>query len=437
MSVSSSEPAVKLPARGPLMVILLIVFLDLLGFGIIIPLLPYYVRDFEANPLKVTLLFSVYSICQFIGSPVLGALSDRYGRKPVLVLSQAGSAVGYVLLAMATQVNWGTAGLALAVVYASRVIDGFTGGNISTAQAYISDVTSPENRAKSMGMLGAAFGIGFSIGPAMGGLLGEIHISLPAYVAAGLSLGAAILTAIILPEHHVRKHGDNDTWLHPSRFAPILRKPIIAHLLGVAFLSMAAFVMMEATAALFLAKIFSYDKWQVGLFFAYIGVIIAVVQGGLIGRITKKYGEWVPATVGPALVAVGMALYCITPFATFLVILLVAGTLNAVGRSLFQPSVSSLLSRYADRDKQGITFGLFHGIMSLARVVGPIVAGVTYPLWRNTGAFAFSALMSLGVAIWMANIYALARRTPAKPGEFLVGSVRPTEEGSIASTTQP
>src|SRR5688572_12763258 len=159
------------PPKGALGIIFLIVVIDLMGFGIIIPLLPFYVPNLQEHPLKVTLLFSVFSICQFIGAPVLGMLSDRHGRRPVLVLSQVGSAVGYVLLGVATIWRVSNPAVMLGLVYVSRIIDGFTGGNISTAQAYVSDVTTRENRAKGMGMIGAAFGIGFTLGPALGGVL--------------------------------------------------------------------------------------------------------------------------------------------------------------------------------------------------------------------------------------------------------------------------
>src|SRR6185312_14150439 len=194
LEYQSPPPPPPEPPKGALAVIFFIVLMDLLGFGIIIPLLPFYVPDFERHPMQVTALFAVYSICQFIGAPILGLISDRFGRRPVLALSQAGSAIGYILLAIAA-FNWANPMTRLLIVYASRVIDGFTGGNISTAQAYVSDVTTPANRAKGMGMLGAAFGVGFSMGPAVGGLLSyygtqwvgrDFGSSLPAWVAAAL-----------------------------------------------------------------------------------------------------------------------------------------------------------------------------------------------------------------------------------------------------------
>jgi DHA1 family tetracycline resistance protein-like MFS transporter len=300
---SPSPPfATAEPPKGALGAIFLIVFVDLLGFGIIIPLLPRYIPNFTERPVLVTMLFSVYSVFQFVGAPVLGALSDRYGRRPILIASQFGSAFGYLLLAFATQWEF-SAAVTLTLVFLSRIIDGFTGGNISTAQAYVSDVTTPQNRAKGMGLLGAAFGIGFTAGPFLGGLLGLKA----AYAAALLSAAAATLTYFRLPESHRHNPTEASVWLHPSRLVPIFRKPVLVQLLMISFLIMAAFVMMESTVTMFLDERFGYGAKEVGLFFGFVGLVIVVVQGGLIGRITKRFGEWPPAVGGCILVAIGMA----------------------------------------------------------------------------------------------------------------------------------
>jgi DHA1 family tetracycline resistance protein-like MFS transporter len=394
------------PPKGALSAIFLIVFVDLLGFGIIIPLLPRYVPNFTENPVKVTMLFSVFSVFQFVGAPVLGALSDRYGRRPVLIVSQFGSAAGYLLLAFATQFHFAP-GVALALVYLSRIIDGFTGGNISTAQAYVSDVTTPANRAKGMGMLGAAFGIGFTAGPFLGGVLGLKA----AYVAAALSAAAATLTYFRLPETRVHKPTEAEVWLHPSRFAPILRRPVLVQLLAISFFIMASFVMMESTVTMFLDTHFGWKEKKVGLFFGFIGLVIVAVQGGLIGRITKHFGEWVPAVGGCILVAVGMAAFTSTAFKPLLWVLLLGGAVNAAGRSLQQPTISSLLSKFSDPRDHGVVFGLFHGLGSLARVFGPIVAGFAYPHLHNAGQFVTAGVIALAMALWTA-----ALRQPA-PGE--------------------
>lgn len=394
------------PPKGALRAIFLIVFVDLLGFGIIIPLLPRYVPNFTEHPVKVTLLFSVFSIFQFVGAPVLGALSDRYGRRPVLIVSQFGSAFGYLLLAFATQFSFSPS-TTLALVYLSRIIDGFTGGNISTAQAYVSDVTTPQNRAKGMGLLGAAFGIGFTAGPFLGGLLGLKA----AYAAAALSAAAAMLTYFRLPESRTHRPTEAEAWLHPSRFAPILRRPVLVQLLAISFFIMASFVMMESTITMFLDVKYGYKEKQVGLFFGFIGLVIVIVQGGLIGRVTKKFGEWTPAIGGCLLVAVGMAAFSVTAFKPLLWVLLLAGAVNAAGRSLQQPTISSLLSKFSDPKDHGAVFGLFHGLGSLARVFGPIVAGFTYPLLSNAGQFVTAGVIAVATALWTASL-----RQPA-PGE--------------------
>jgi DHA1 family tetracycline resistance protein-like MFS transporter len=403
---SQAEPPAE-PPKGALRIIFLIVMMDLLGFGIIIPLLAFYVPDYDRHPLQVTALFSIYSICQFIGAPILGLVSDRFGRKPVLAISQAGSAVGYVLLAVAA-FPWHNPMTRLVIVYCSRVIDGFTGGNISTAQAYVSDVTTAANRARGMGMLGAAFGVGFSIGPAMGGLSAHyMGLSAPGWIAASLSMLAAVVTWVRLPESRTHRPVDAENWLHPSRFKPVLEKPVLVQLLAIGFLIMAAFVMMESTITLFLNKKFGWGERGVGFYFLFSGIIIIGVQGGLIGRLTRKLGDWPLCIAGPFCVALGMAgliavayVYPAAGFGAAMTVLLIGGAVNAIGRSLQQPTLSSLLSKFSDRKEQGLVFGMYHGLGSLARVVGPIVAGLAYPLLRNTGQFVLAAGIAVAMGVW-------------------------------------
>lgn len=399
--------------------IFLIAVMDFLGFGIIIPLLPRYVPEYKENALKVTLIFSIYSVCQFIGAPILGALSDKWGRKPVLVVSQLGSAAGYLMLGFAPWAGVWT----LTLVYLSRIIDGFTGGNIATAQAYVSDVTTPANRAKGMGMLGAAFGIGFSLGPAMGALLSwagtkfvghDFGAALPAWVATALAAFAAYLSWSKLGETRPVGPTEAHVWLHPRQLAPILGNPIIVQILAISFFIMAAFVMMESTLVLFLDMHFGLGSLGTGLFFGWLGLCIIVVQGGLVGRLTKKYGEWPLAIAGPVLVALGMAAFTGTAWIAVMPLLLLAGAVNAGGRSLQQPAISSLLSKYADPKEQGTVFGVYHGLSSLARVAGPIVAGLTYPLLKNTGQFITAGVIALAMAVWTWSLRRQAGR-PAQP----------------------
>ncbi len=377
---SNNQPA---PPKGALFIIFLIVFIDLLGFGLIIPLLPFYAITYGATPLQVELLFSVYSICQFVAAPILGLISDRVGRRPVLVVSQMGSIVGYILLGWATQHPWANPLLGLGMIYLSRVIDGLSGGNISTAAAYISDVTGPENRAKGMGLIGAAFGLGFVFGPGLGGILGHVHVSLPAYAAAMLSAVAAMLTFARLRESRVHRPAEAEAWLHPRNFLPVLRRPVLLQLLLIWFVSMAAYTMMDASAAMFLKDIFGYGPLHVGLYFAFIGVIIAMVQGGLIGRLNRKAGEWVLCSLGVLLVSIGAFGTLATAWEPALWLLLLGGVITASGRSLQQPTISSLVSKNSDRDEQGVTMGLFQGLGSLARAFGPFIGGLAY---GHTGA---------------------------------------------------
>ncbi len=446
MPQSEPPPPLADPPKGALSIIFLIVFMDLLGFGIILPQLPFYALKYQATALEVTILFSIYSACQFVAAPILGGMSDRHGRRPVLVVSQVGSATGYLLLGVVTQLEWHSAALALWLIYLSRAIDGFSGGNISTAQAYISDVTTTENRAKGMGVIGAAFGVGFAVGPAMGGIMGAYHVSLPAYASAVFCVVASGLTYLYLPESLSR--------LRPPRGLPpivkretetridemplmavepeaapephdtgrpgvaprgalrnVLRRPLLVQLLIVSFVSMAAFVMMDSSIALFLNRpeTFGYGSWEIGWFFAFLGVVIAVVQGGLIGRLTAWMGEWSLAILGPLLVAGGMLCYMRLGWQPMLWILLLGGFFNAAGRSLQQPTVTSLVSKLSDPREQGAVFGVYHGLSGLARVIGPIVAGLVYTA-HPVGPFATSAALLALMGVWTIGL-----RIAAKP----------------------
>jgi MFS family permease len=404
VALNDSAPESPAPPRGAMLTIFLIVFIDLLGFGLIIPLLPFYARKYQATPLQVELLFSVYSICQFLAAPMLGMISDRVGRRPVLIISQIGSAAGYLLLGWATHHPWADPTLGLIVVYLSRVIDGVSGGNISTAQAYVADVTAPENRAKGMGMLGAAFGLGFVLGPGLGGLAGHLNESVPAYIAAALCVVAAVMTYLMLPESRVHRPAETEAWLHPSRFAPIFRRPVLAQLLFIWFTSMAAYVMMDASAVMFLEDIFGFGKLGAGLYFMFIGIIIVIVQGRLIGSLKRMFGEWWLCTVGVVLVGIGAAGTLATAWWPAVWLLAVGGIITATGRSFQQPSISALVSQHANASEQGVTMGLFQGLGSLARAFGPFVGGIAYGHTRTVvhpiRPYLIAAVILLLAGIW-------------------------------------
>lgn len=409
MKLELESPDATDPARRPaLWIIYLIVFADFVGFGIVIPLLPFYVPDFESRPLTVTLLFSAYSICQFVGAPILGALSDRLGRRPVLIVSQWGSASGYILLGLATHLGL-SPGLALTLVYISRVIDGFSGGNVSTAQAYISDVTTPATRAKAMGLMGAAFGIGFSVGPAIGGLVGHYHVSYPAYVAAFFAAAAGVLTMWLLPESRTHRSTESSNVFHPSVFMPVLRQPLVAPLIYISALAMCAFVMMETTLGMFLNATFQWEQREVGWFFTLIGATIVVVQGGFVGRLTKVFGEWPLAMTGPVLVSMAMMGLVVVGWMPMVWLLIGVGIVNATGRSLQMPVVSSLISQHSSPDRQGVTFGVYHSLTSMARVIGPVIAGGLYAI-HHTAQYVLGSVLLAAAGVWTLQLALKHRR---------------------------
>ncbi len=412
----SLDDASSQPPKGALAIIFFIVFMDLLGFGIIIPLLPLFAKDYNASPLSVGLIFSIYSACQFLASPILGALSDRVGRRPVLVLSQLGSSIGYLLLGIVMTVHWQHPQYALRLIYLSRLIDGLSGGNISTAQAYISDVTTAKNRAKGLAVLGAAFGIGFALGPALGAGLVALNPALPGYFAAAMSFGAMLQTYFRLVE--ARRHGSAESvsWLHPSRFMPILRHSRLVQMLLIGFISMAAFVMLESMTAIFLndSRTFSFRDWQVGLYYTYLGLLITGVQGGLIGRLTARFGEWPLSISGPIFVAVGMALLAVVGYKPLFILLLVGGALSAIGRSLQTPTLYALISHAADEKQQGLIFGLNQGLASIARVIGPVIAGAIFKIWIGAP-FALAAMILLIAALWTLGLFLKTPDTAPTP----------------------
>ena len=254
--------------------------------------------------------------------------------------------------------------------------------------------------AVTMGVLGAAFGIGFVIGPMIGGILGHFNTSLPAYAAMLMSGGAAYMTYLRLPETRANQSVGEEAWLHPSKFAPLFKKPVLIQLMFIGFFSMMAFVMMESTSSLFLSATLGWNALKIGLYFCYLGFIIALVQGGMIGRLTKKHGEWPLAVTGPLLVTVGMIAYCSVGFTASISLLFVAGLFNAAGRSFQGPTTSSLISKNSDANEQGAVFGFFNGILSLARVAGPLIAAPAYLHLRHTGQFLVAGVITAVCAVW-------------------------------------
>ena len=359
--------------RSPLIVIFTTVFIDLVGFGIVIPVLPFYAEGtaFNATPRTVGLLFASYSIMQLIFSPVLGSLSDKYGRRPVLLLSIIGTGIGFLILGLATTVL---------MLFIGRILDGITGGNISTAQAYIADITTKENRAKGMGLIGAAFGLGFIFGPAIGGILSQWGIHVPFFFAASLCFANAMLLYFTLPETVTPDHPAKNLAAGGRSWRQVmqsLKEPRLAFVLVIYFLFIVAFSIMTTSFSLYTMFRFGYDATHTGYLFAYVGLIAVIIQGGLIGRLVKRFGELPLVIFGAFCFAISLfAVPFVGPAAGGLAGLLIGGGVFSMGNSLATPALTSLASKSVGPEQQGAVLGVTQSTASLARAVGPSLAAI-------------------------------------------------------------
>lgn len=356
----------------PLTILFLTVFLDLVGFGIVIPLLPLYAERFGASPIAVVWLVAIYSLMQFLFAPWWGQLSDRIGRRPVLLVGLFGSAVSYILFALAGS---------LLVLFAARALAGIMGANVGVAQAYVADVTAPEERARGMGMIGAAFGLGFIFGPAIGGVLSHYGAAAPFFAAGALALVNGLLAIRFLPESRPAGRGEPRALLQTGFGARIRLLTHFARssrggvLFGVFFLLTFAFASLEATFSLWADRRWEFTPAQVAYLFAYIGVLITLVQGLLVGRIVRKLGEKRSAVFGAASLALGLAAI---PLAPTIPHLAVALALLALGQGTAVPAISSMISRAAPPGEQGRLLGVSQSLSALGRVLGPVWGGVAF-----------------------------------------------------------
>ena len=406
-----ATPSKAAAGRSPLLFIFLTVFIDLLGFGIVLPLLPVYSKAYGADEITLGLLFSCFSGMQFLFAPMWGRLSDRIGRRPVLIGGLIGTAGSYVLFGFANS---------LPLLFASRLLAGFFGANISTAQAYIADVTTPENRAKGMGLIGAAFGLGFTLGPLIGGELTSLSPSAPGFFAAGLSLCAAMFGYLRLPEP-VRS-GQGSRVFKASQLKRALGDPRLSNLMLLTFLSVSAFGAFEAMFTRFgLARfptIFhlpsaladaSLEQIMAaapvaGRYLAGIGIISAVIQGGLIRRLVPRFGETALTVAGPLFLGAALFVVGIGGVLESWSVVIAGCILMPIGFGLNNPALIGLVSRASPAEEQGSFLGINQSISSLARMTGPPIAGALFKLFGPQSPF-FAAAFLLLCATIVAVIY--------------------------------
>lgn len=412
MSADAVSPRPAPPRRRASITIFITVLLDLIGFGMILPLLPFYGQELQATPFEIGLLFSSYSLAQLVFAPLLGRLSDRTGRRPVLLVSIAGSVAAYLLFAAADS---------FAVLLLARTLSGIAASNYAIAQAYVADVSSREDRSKAMGLIGAAFGIGFVLGPALGGLLAHLG-STGALVHLGhrlVPLTAAVLSAINLvialawlPESlsaELRGRSRQGSWLDFADLKAAWGHAPLRGLMLLYFLVLFCFSMMEATLALFCQDRFGFGTPQTAWLFVYVGVLLVVVQGGLLGRLLRRFGERRLILSGIVLMAAGLALLplapaSVPPIGSALALALSSLALLAVGQGMNQPSTLGLLSRMTDDSSQGSTIGLTRSFGALARTLGPATgtwifgaAGSGWPFWAAGGLMLIALALAASV----------------------------------------
>jgi MFS transporter, DHA1 family, tetracycline resistance protein len=392
---------------SPLVIIFLTVFIDLIGFGIIIPLLPFYAESYGATALTVGLLGTSFSAMQFLFSPIWGRWSDRIGRRPIILMGLLGSALSYLVLAQADS---------LALIFVARLVGGIAGANIPTAQAYIADITTAENRARGMGMVGVAFGLGFVFGPAIGGGLSHFGPEVPMYFAAALSLGNFTAAWFLLPESRTGL-GTAPSVGRLEALRRALTRPQLVLLLSLYFIIMTAFSGFEVTFALFSERRFGFTMATIGYLFAFIGIVLAVVQGLLVGKVVRVLGEHRVVPIAVAVIALGLAL---VPLAGSVPMLLVAlGTL-AIGMGFNGPSLTSMVSQLSDPDDQGGVLGVAQSLASLGRIVGPVWGGFLFDRYGITVPyFSSAAIMALAFVVALVS---LARHRPIAA---TVAEVRP------------
>lgn len=419
MTQTTPSPAVRAPA---LAVLFAVVFINLVGFGLVVPLLPFFAQSLKAEAWQITLMFSAYSLGQFFAEPFWGRLSDRVGRKPVLLVTLVANALGYLMLAFVPNI-W----LAVAV----RLFTGLGAGNISTVQGYVADVTPPEQRAGRMGLIGAAFGLGFIVGPGLGGLLtqpqlGRLGYQLPIFLAAALAALAAIGVMVFLRESRAKA---DPAAARPAFLAGLKdarTNPVVSRVLVVTLIYMAGFSAMESVFGLWSESRYAWGAREVGLSFMIVGVISVLNQGFLAGRLARRFGEARVLAAGMLLFGSSLVLQVLAPVAWFPATRLELGGLSlpvvqgwviplvmavgACGMSLAMPNISAMISRASPPDRQGAMLGLNMASSSVARIFGPMVAGGLFSGLGHDWPFLIGALLTVPAAVMALNAGRVIRK---------------------------
>lgn len=412
VAARTPPPKLKTPA---LAVLFATVFINLVGFGLVVPLLPFFAQSLKAEAWQITLMFSAYSLGQFFAEPFWGRLSDRIGRKPVLLMTLIANALGYMMLAFVPNI-W----LAIAV----RLFTGLGAGNISTVQGYVADVTPPEQRAGRMGLIGAAFGLGFIVGPGLGGLLtqpqlGRLGYQLPIFLAAALAAVAAVGVVVFLRESRAKADPAAPRPAFLAGLKAARDNAVVSRVLVVTLIYMAGFSAMESVFGLWSESRYQWGAREVGLSFMIVGIVSTLNQGFFAGRLARRFGESRVLATGMLLFGTSLVLQVLAPVAWFpatrlelgaLTIPVVQGwiipivmAIGACGMSLAMPNISAMISRASPPDRQGAMLGLNMASSSVARIFGPMIAGALFSGLGHDWPFVIGALLTIPAALMAIN----------------------------------